>query len=145
MVFFKLMIFGLLMNVACSASDIVKRQINACFYLSCQNGGTCVYFRNIATCQCPLGFIGSRCELQGNSVVLNSALCSSQFCLNGGRCIQITSSQAVCFCINGFTGLNCERSASSPSTPSNVNLCASITCLNNGQCIQLSLTLGIHN
>ena len=121
-------------------ADIVKRQVNACVYLQCLNGGSCVYFRNIATCQCRQGWYGNRCELVGNNNLASSALCSSQFCLNGGRCIQYTSNQAVCFCINGFSGLNCEIGQTVTTFRPIVNLCQTIFCLNGGTCTQLTVS-----
>jgi hypothetical protein len=43
-------------------------------------------FNNLATCQCPVGFIGQRCEQQGTSAIQpTSSLCANMNCLNQGR------------------------------------------------------------
>jgi hypothetical protein len=120
---------------------VIKRQTNACQFISCQNGGSCIFFSNIATCECPNGWTGSRCEIAGQRAIPQSALCASQFCLNGGRCIQLTSARATCFCLPGFTGTNCQNSSPLP-TQSQINICQRITCFNGGQCVQLSSNVG---
>lgn len=90
-------------------------------------------YRNIATCQCLSGWTGMICE-QPNpnaNIAPMPLLCSTMMCQNGGRCIQYTSSSAICFCPRGFTGQFCERSDGSIVAPTPApNLCNSLVCLN---------------
>jgi hypothetical protein len=58
-------------------------------------------------------------------------LCSTMVCQNGGRCVQYTSANAICFCPRGFIGQFCERSDGSVVVPiTQANLCSSLVCLN---------------
>ncbi|KAL6096416.1 vcan [Pungitius sinensis] len=52
-------------------------------------------------------------------------LCSASLCLNGGSCFQETS-QNLCVCAPGFTGLRCETE---------VDECRSNPCLNGATCV----------
>ncbi|XP_005173621.2 protein delta homolog 1 [Danio rerio] len=86
----------------------------------CQNGGSCVSssssFNTSSSssntssspssssssfCLCPAGFTGSLCELQ-------SAVCKSSVCVNGGRCVRRGLSYR-CVCARRFSGSSCER------------------------------------
>ena len=89
--------------VALNGSNLNKRQANACNNLSCLNGGSCFYYRNIATCKCATGYSGMVCEQPGtNQQVVQSNLCLNINCQNNGRCIQYTSTAAICFCQKGW-------------------------------------------
>ena len=122
--------------VALNGSNLNKRQANACNNLSCLNGGSCFYYRNIATCKCATGYSGMVCEQPGtNQQVVQSNLCLNINCQNNGRCIQYTSTAAICFCQKGFSGQLCEKTdgslvAPTPNPPSNANSCSSLNCLN---------------
>lgn len=52
-------------------------------------------------CICPLGFTGSRCEIE-------AARCSQSPCANGGSCENVGNSYR-CHCEAGWTGVNCQQ------------------------------------
>lgn len=86
----------------------------------CVNDGVCRVQPNANTfdCDCPEGFIGSRCEINNDD-------CESDPCFNSGRCIDEVRG-FVCDCIGtGYTGKLCQT---------NINECSSSPCLNDGQC-----------
>ncbi|XP_053545285.1 protein delta homolog 1 [Bombina bombina] len=88
----------------------------------CQNGGTCIDdngFASHPSCQCPSGFIGNFCEIDGDN-------CNPNPCHNGGRCINIDSG-FLCHCIVGFTGQSCNDP---------MPLCKSNQCSNGGTCYE---------
>ena len=39
-------------------SNLIKREINPCFYLQCLNNGKCISYNNLAHCLCTNGFKG---------------------------------------------------------------------------------------
>nr|XP_022918571.1 protocadherin-like wing polarity protein stan isoform X2 [Onthophagus taurus] len=63
-----------------------------------------IYPVSTFTCQCPVGFTGSRehylCDTEVN-------LCYSTPCQNNGTC-RIREGGYTCICQDGYTGLNCE-------------------------------------
>jgi glucose/arabinose dehydrogenase len=72
-----------------------------------------------ATCTCPDGFSGARCE-----TALLSTVCSEGWCLHGGDC-RVSNAVAVCTCPEGYTGTRCE------TLPA---ICANNPCQNGGHC-----------
>ncbi|KHN74937.1 Protein lin-12 [Toxocara canis] len=68
----------------------------------CGNGGTCVNLNGSATCTCPFGFTGDRCERPFNRSDFRCEL--RGFCKNGGTCIE-----QFCICPDGYSGERCER------------------------------------
>jgi len=66
-----------------------------------------------ATCRCPQGYSGERCEMSA----------CHNYCLNDGTCKVNHSGLPVCICLHGTNGLRCEQ-----------HVCNSY-CLNSGMCI----------
>uniref|UniRef100_A0A4W3K6J7 Crumbs cell polarity complex component 1 n=1 Tax=Callorhinchus milii TaxID=7868 RepID=A0A4W3K6J7_CALMI len=66
---------------------------------TCYNGGNCTDKKNVR-CNCPLGFSGSRCEMDADE-------CQSDPCLNGGLC-QNLPGRFQCICDMSFVGDRCE-------------------------------------
>ncbi|XP_030833437.1 fibropellin-1 [Strongylocentrotus purpuratus] len=90
--------------------------ITTCSTGGCFNGGTCAN----GICQCTEFYTGEFCEDDINN------MCGSDFCLNGGICIEGTT--AYCNCREGFSGDFCEIDIN--------NMCGSDVCLNGGICIE---------
>ncbi|XP_063701177.1 protein cueball [Culicoides brevitarsis] len=79
----------------------------------CVNDGKEVVSEGNRRCDCPLGFSGTRCELD---------LCKN-VCLNGGTCVPFKNGTSKCEkCDLGYTGLRCE-----------IDVCKG-KCLNGGIC-----------
>lgn len=72
----------------------------------CQNGGTCAvtqlspHSQPGFSCQCPLGFTASLCEIPISNA------CDSKPCQNGGTCWLHNIKEHRCNCAPGFTGIN---------------------------------------
>ena len=65
----ELKIGGVNVNIGGEAvrlTDVEPFQV--CQYSDCQNGGNCIPYNNRVgyTCQCPQGFAGARCEMEGS-------------------------------------------------------------------------------
>ncbi|CAF1083006.1 unnamed protein product [Adineta steineri] len=72
---------------------------------ACNNGGICVPDgTNAYKCQCPAGYIGSRCE---TTTTATSCLDNGSVCLNGGVCV-LAGNSYRCSCLQGFTGEYCQ-------------------------------------
>lgn len=69
-------------------------------------------------CSCPIGFVGQNCQQRVH-------LCGSNFCKNGGTCLQ-AGSTTICLCSSGHSGMYCERST--------FESCVQSPCLNDGVC-----------
>lgn len=71
----------------------------------CQNGGTCAvtqlspHSQPGFSCQCPLGFTASLCEIPISNA------CDSKPCQNGGTCWLHNIREHRCNCAPGFTGI----------------------------------------
>ncbi len=85
--------------------------------LTCSNHGEClVNNSNIAECNCATGYTGVDCstcdtgyKLDGTNCVL---LCDGVECGVHGECTpDLENNEAVCLCITGYTGDNCESCA----------------------------------
>ena len=104
---------------------------NPCSTFICSNGGTCVSNGVSATCNCPMGYTGARCEFpyitttpsskrssrpseigSSNSLGLT---CANSPCKNGGTCVPRDTSYS-CFCGTDsiYTGKNCDSTAPMP-------------------------------
>ena len=87
----------------------------------CKNSGYCVLlFGATLSCTCPVGFTGTYCEINQNSIITTTAfttvptftttaavsLCpaAQQVCLNGGQCLVISPNNFICSCPTQFTG-----------------------------------------
>lgn len=90
----------------------------------CQNAGTCAVTQVSPhsppgfSCQCPLGFTASLCEIPISNA------CDSKPCQNGGTCWLHNIKEHRCNCAPGFTGPNCELE----------DHCASGPCKNGAEC-----------
>jgi len=75
-----------------------ETDINDCTESSCLNGGTCYDVGvNKTVCVCPIGFVGSHCEL-----------CTPNTCKNGGDCV-IQNGMSSCNCFGtGYEGDRCQ-------------------------------------
>uniref|UniRef100_A0A1I8HSG3 Delta-like protein n=1 Tax=Macrostomum lignano TaxID=282301 RepID=A0A1I8HSG3_9PLAT len=96
-------------------------QPDLCNPSPCLNGATCSNVGGVASCSCPSGFTGSRCETD-----IDECKAVDSPCLNNATC-ENTIGSFRCKCSLGFTGERCET---------DVNECESKTsvCLNNGTC-----------
>ncbi|GMT18479.1 hypothetical protein PFISCL1PPCAC_9776, partial [Pristionchus fissidentatus] len=74
-----------------------------CSFSPCYNNGICITLTDPTgyKCQCMTGFTGTWCEY-----LLDA--CPSNFCMNGGTCITISSNTPMCECVAGFSGRQCE-------------------------------------
>lgn len=63
---------------------------------------------------------GNNCEIVGS--------CVSRPCGDHGTCIQLNTTEYVCDCIHGFTGVHCEEQ---------IDYCSSSPCLNGATCEKL--------
>ncbi|XP_061175426.1 uncharacterized protein LOC133184388 [Saccostrea echinata] len=108
-------------SVGSSSPSDCKDASDLCPALSCQNGATCVARHNSAICECPVGYYGTRCEMQVNN-------CISQPCYNGGTCVSGINSY-TCSCPAGTTGNRCETDTTDE--------CSSSPCKNGGMCVNL--------
>lgn len=72
----------------------------------CQNSGTCAvtqvspHSQPGFSCQCPLGFTASLCEIPISNA------CDSKPCQNGGTCWLHNIKEHRCNCAPGFTGMH---------------------------------------
>lgn len=69
----------------------------------CQNGGICKvnvsqYKSPSFTCDCPIGFTASLCEIHEENA------CDSNPCNNGGTCTLTSLDKYTCTCAAGYTG-----------------------------------------
>ncbi|KAH0564514.1 hypothetical protein KQX54_012530 [Cotesia glomerata] len=92
----------------------------------CQNGGSCRVKENpngtpSFTCDCPIGFSASLCEIPMDNA------CNSSPCLNGAACVLHSLEEYTCSCTFGFTGQYCERQ----------DHCSSAPCKNGAECQSL--------
>ena len=86
----------------------------------CRNGGTCVS-AGVASCSCPPGYQGDRCE-----VVSQVDRCQGISCPTNSECM-VSGETPVCTCSPGFSG--------QPETGCiQVDWCGSSPCKNNGVC-----------
>ncbi|XP_033211055.1 sushi, von Willebrand factor type A, EGF and pentraxin domain-containing protein 1-like isoform X2 [Belonocnema kinseyi] len=103
-----------------------SKNIKDCFYPVqdfckanlCLNGGICQKEIDGFSCECPVYFIGSRCEKFQHP-------CYSNPCLNRGDCLLLPNNTYVCGCYEGYTGRNCEHY---------VDECTENPCKNGGSC-----------
>ena len=109
----------------------------------CMNGGTCVshYNGSFFGCFCAKGYTGIHCQIEQIVTTVMafqtfaSSVCSPNPCMNSGTCITLEANEPYgCFCVTGFIGKNCEKSANTPT-------CSSNPCMNGGTCV--SLTSGL--
>ncbi|KAK0092921.1 hypothetical protein PV326_000316 [Microctonus aethiopoides] len=115
-----------LLVVACTAKYVGEycQHLNPCHKgPRCQNGGLCKVKENpngtpSFTCDCPIGFSASLCEIP----IANA--CDSSPCLNSASCILKSLYDYTCSCTIGFTGDHCERQ----------DHCASSPCKNGAEC-----------
>ena len=77
---------------------------NPCFSYKCQNGATCLLnAKKQPYCECSSDFYGERCEFKNTT-------CKSNPCQNGGVCLkQVSESEFVCKCQEGFSGIFCQK------------------------------------
>ena len=53
-------------------------------------------------CECPMGFMGRRCELE----VVDR--CRDEPCGHGATCVNVAATQYRCLCDHAYTGFHCE-------------------------------------
>lgn len=147
-------------NYGGNLCQYVKSTFQSCQNTPCLNGGYCTIF---STCSCPSGFTGTFCETSSNTILTTLAttttsqfsltVCSAGICLNGGTCMQITNSLAMCNCVSPYYGLYCNLQPSAVTTTvsavtttlstaattlapvTTLNFCSSSPCQNNGGCL----------
>ena len=105
--------------------------VGDCHEVACVNGGTCLDDENKSpfrrVCLCPVPFTGENCEIK------HDLPCESNPCQNG-RCNDnlvvnfVEQMTYECECIEGWTGVDCERS---------IQPCASDPCQNGATCTEV--------
>ncbi|CAF2044699.1 unnamed protein product [Rotaria magnacalcarata] len=108
------------MGPQCDTSNTYCSKTNPCL-----NNGKCNDTESNTppySCNCPMGFNGTDCEL-------DERLCKPHKCLNNGSCSDNTS-VADCKCAPGWEGTHCDRK---------IDNCTTKPCDNNGVCRQLLL------
>lgn len=95
-----------------------------------QNGGTCYLTTTSFACACPLGYIGTHCELS----LVASNPCLNNPCTNMGTCQIVTANTYRCICPVGTSGVRCEKHICDP------NPCSYQPCLNSGTCLTTNST-----
>lgn len=91
--------------------------LNACHSSPCLHGGNCDDIYSAYHCSCPLGWSGTRCEL-------NIDECFSNPCIHGNCSDRVAAYH--CRCEPGYTGVNCEM---------DIDNCQSHQCANGATCI----------
>lgn len=123
-----------------------QESVSHCHADSCLNGGTCLSAAYSYTCVCRPGFFGDKCEKGWQTIFvftnqqmrlriyicvfyfLETEMCLSSPCDNGGTCIQI-GNWFHCQCVPDFYGARCQFK---------VNHCASKPCAKEGECISIT-------
>lgn len=100
----------------------------------CLNGGSCkmasTVLPNNPVCVCPLGFTGTRCQEQNESLCYPKNPCS-----NGGTCSLQLNDQYTCQCRPGWTGIIIYISSHCPT------FCSSLCTLSLSVCLSLCPTV----
>ena len=65
-------------------------------------------------CTCPAEYVGQTCNIYQKQ-------CTNNPCINGGICSENGVGGYNCYCLNGWSGLNCEI---------NINYCSYFPCKN---------------
>ncbi|XP_071945103.1 uncharacterized protein [Antedon mediterranea] len=115
------------------------RIVTACTNNPCNNGGMCkthIININKYTCECPPQFTGLHCDER-----VKGPCEETNYCQNGGACIEVSLKIYRCHCLPGFIGHNCQQvddnqnsfSFSSENSESELQLCV-LDCGNNGIC-----------
>lgn len=127
---------GKCVNGACHcragfSGRLCQREDIECKKNSCLNGGYCNDNVGNYTCDCPSGFVGSRCEKpvgNGTQSTISPTKSACGYCGNGS-CSVLENGTAVCMCNPGFSGKTCTYSK---------NRCrpySAALCLKGGECI----------
>ncbi|CAI2318408.1 unnamed protein product [Caenorhabditis sp. 36 PRJEB53466] len=90
--------------------DLCENQLHSCRDITCFNGGTCISFNG--TCACLPGSTGDRCQDLGQpcQMLLPNGT-YTDYCQNGGKCVELPNG-AACDCNNTtYTGRRCETKA----------------------------------
>lgn len=121
-------IFEISVTDLCASSPCVSGQ-----------GFFCLPRINSYLCFCYGGFTGVNCEtgtfFNGSSLSAIPSNCTSNFCQNGGLCVDFQGSIA-CLCPPTFVGDQCQCDPFlNPQCNSDNNACLSSPCANNGTCI----------
>ncbi|CAF1213556.1 unnamed protein product [Adineta steineri] len=94
---------------------LMTPQVAGTCLLPCNNGGSCVN----SMCMCTSQYIGPSCQYENPCTKTNP-------CLNSGTCFgryNVTGAlYTQCFCLQGYTGVNCETTICS-STSCNGGIC----------------------
>ncbi|XP_030837243.1 fibropellin-3-like [Strongylocentrotus purpuratus] len=96
-------------------------EIDECQSNPCLNSGTCTDAVNGYTCACTTNWAGTTCEMQSR--------CVNNPCQNGAVCNEPAgggTGNAVCICLDGFTGGLCET---------DVDDCVGNPCGGQGTCV----------
>ncbi|XP_074600064.1 uncharacterized protein LOC141854320 isoform X2 [Brevipalpus obovatus] len=96
----------------------------------CEHGGSCVNTPGSFRCECPVGFKGSRCEININECQLYNP------CRNEATCLD-EKGRYRCICKDGFTGEHCQIKTNTTQAKPRPwkKFCSPSSCLH-GKCIE---------
>ncbi|CAG2220477.1 unnamed protein product [Mytilus edulis] len=98
---------------------------NRCFSNPCANGGQCTNTATGFVCACTGQWTGPTCLLA------STAVCTADYCMNGGHCNIQSDFTRSCSCITGWTGIRCQTATAD-------NPCINNPCGSGGTCRQES-------
>ncbi len=103
--------------------DSCQYDTRPCESSPCLNGGSCtnVLTQNSAlfTCECESVYYGTNCENQID-------LCLNSTCVSGQGYCKMKEEIAICICLNGYEGDNCQDKSASLKTQKTIVSMASI-------------------
>uniref|UniRef100_A0AC34G9D5 EGF-like domain-containing protein n=1 Tax=Panagrolaimus sp. ES5 TaxID=591445 RepID=A0AC34G9D5_9BILA len=94
----------------CSAAykDDLCTTYDACFNVTCSNGGTCSTVDNKFKCTCPVGWEGDKCQTMTNNCKPNPCVYTEYGIKKDATCANKLADYD-CNCPSGTTGKNCEE------------------------------------
>ena len=87
-----------------SGRNVGECEVDACFYFTCYNGGSCEVATNrTAVCVCPTGYLPPTC------VNMEDRCLTANPCSSGSTCMTDENGQLLCLCPYGRDGQTCSE------------------------------------